>query len=177
MFHDPGARRAYILTKAVVFAFAALVTWPLARVFGPRAWWGLAVFGCALVVITALVMIGSRERQPSSEENGEDESGALTSSGAPVMLPVEDHLDLHSFSPQEIPHVVVDYLEAAHDHGFREVRLIHGRGIGVQRERVRGVLGKHPLVAEFHDAPPARGGWGATVAYLRDSHRPADPEE
>jgi dsDNA-specific endonuclease/ATPase MutS2 len=61
---------------------------------------------------------------------------------------------------------VNDYLEAAHAKGFREVRLIHGRGIGVQRERVRSTLAKHPLVASFSDATADRGGWGATIAFL-----------
>jgi dsDNA-specific endonuclease/ATPase MutS2 len=63
--------------------------------------------------------------------------------------------------------VVRAYLDEASERGFQEVRLIHGRGIGVQRERVRSVLSEHPSVAEYHDAPPARGGWGATVVRLR----------
>lgn len=84
-----------------------------------------------------------------------------------VAIPVEDALDLHAFSPREIPDVVASYLEAATDAGFREVRLIHGRGTGFQRGRVRQVLQRHPLVQEFCDAPPERGGWGATVVVLR----------
>jgi dsDNA-specific endonuclease/ATPase MutS2 len=63
--------------------------------------------------------------------------------------------------------VVADYLEEAHRSGFAEVRLIHGRGIGVQREIVRSVLGRHPLVEGFADAPPERGGWGATLVRLK----------
>jgi DNA-nicking Smr family endonuclease len=86
-----------------------------------------------------------------------------------VVLPIEDSIDLHPFAPAEIPSVVRDYLEAAHAAGFREVRLIHGRGIGVQRERVQSLLARHPLVQQHHDAPPDRGGWGATVAYLREA--------
>jgi dsDNA-specific endonuclease/ATPase MutS2 len=66
-----------------------------------------------------------------------------------------------------VPDVVSDYLEAARARGFREVRLIHGRGIGVQRERVRAVLGRYPAVESFHDAPPERGHWGATVVRLQ----------
>ena len=62
------------------------------------------------------------------------------------------------------------YLEAVAEKGYREVRLIHGRGIGVQRERVQKLLSRHPLVIRYHDAPPERGGWGATVAYLKKSH-------
>jgi dsDNA-specific endonuclease/ATPase MutS2 len=66
-----------------------------------------------------------------------------------------------------VPSVVNDYLEAAHARGFREVRLIHGRGIGVQRAIVQSMLGGHPLVASFADATEDRGGKGATVVHLR----------
>jgi dsDNA-specific endonuclease/ATPase MutS2 len=85
----------------------------------------------------------------------------------PVDLPVEDHLDLHAFSPQEILEVVRSYLEEAAARGFPEVRLIHGKGIGFQRERIRELLAGHPLVESFADAPAERGHWGATVVRLR----------
>ena len=68
-------------------------------------------------------------------------------------VPIEDSIDLHTFQPQEIQIVVEEYLFQAGQRGFREVRIIHGRGIGVQREIVRSILVKHPGVAEFHDAP------------------------
>ena len=84
----------------------------------------------------------------------------------PVVVPIEDALDLHAFAPREIPSVVESYLEAAVEAGFREVRLIHGRGRGVQRERVRAVLAASAYVARFDDAPPERGGFGATLAWL-----------
>lgn len=84
----------------------------------------------------------------------------------PMRIPIEDALDLHAFAPAEVTAVVDDYLEAAHARGLREVRLIHGRGIGVQRARVQALLGRHPLVASFADAPPERGGWGATIVRL-----------
>ena len=87
--------------------------------------------------------------------------------GDPVVLPVEDHLDLHAFSPRDVRQVVLSYLEAARDRGLLEVRLIHGRGIGVQRESLRALLARHPDVLAFADAPPERGGWGATVVRLR----------
>jgi DNA-nicking Smr family endonuclease len=83
-----------------------------------------------------------------------------------VVLEIEDSLDLHTFQPRDIPDVVDSYLEAAHARGLREVRLIHGKGTGFQRQRVRSVLAAHPLVADFADAPPARGGWGATSVWL-----------
>lgn len=90
----------------------------------------------------------------------------------PVVVPIEDALDLHPFAPRDIPSVVESYLEAARETGFREVRLIHGRGTGFQRSRVRDVLSKSPLVESFRDAPPGRGGWGATLAVLRPLARP-----
>ncbi len=79
-----------------------------------------------------------------------------------------DALDLHGFPPPEIPGAVLAYLEDAASRGLREVRLIHGKGRGVQRQRVQELLREHPLVEEFFDAPPARGGWGATIAVLRE---------
>jgi len=84
-----------------------------------------------------------------------------------VVVAIEDSIDLHTFRPREIPAVVESYLEAAREAGFREVRLIHGRGTGFQRDRVRTVLTGHPDVESFYDAPPERGGWGATVVLLR----------
>ena len=85
----------------------------------------------------------------------------------PVEIPIEDALDLHAFAPRDVRDVVRDYLEAAHARGFREVRLIHGRGIGVQRASVQSLLRDHPLVAAFADAPEDRGGRGATIVTLR----------
>jgi dsDNA-specific endonuclease/ATPase MutS2 len=85
----------------------------------------------------------------------------------PVRIPIEDALDLHAFAPREVAAVVGDYLEEASARGFTEVRLIHGRGIGVQRAIVRAVLDRHPLVARYADAPGERGGWGATIVTLK----------
>lgn len=83
-----------------------------------------------------------------------------------AVLQIEDSIDLHGFQPRDIVNVVEDYLEAAIERGFREVRLIHGRGKGVQRARVQALLAKHPGVEDFRDAPATRGGWGATIVYL-----------
>jgi len=85
----------------------------------------------------------------------------------PKRIPIEDRIDLHSFSPKEISLLLEDYLEEAFRAGFRQVRIIHGRGTGTQRQRVRSVLSRHPLVESYGDAPPEAGGWGATVAVLR----------
>ena len=97
-----------------------------------------------------------------------DESSAGSDpSDEPVALPIEDSLDLHSFRPADVPSVVDEYLREAQARGFIEVRLIHGRGIGVQRAIVQSLLGRHPLVAGFADAPEDRGGRGATLVRLR----------
>jgi DNA-nicking Smr family endonuclease len=85
----------------------------------------------------------------------------------PVRLPIEDSLDLHVFAPKDVRPVVDEYLKEAAARGFREVRLIHGRGIGAQRASVQSLLSGHPLVLRFFDAPPERGGWGATVVMLK----------
>ena len=74
---------------------------------------------------------------------------------------------MHAFAPRDIPSVVAEYLEVAHARGFTEVRLIHGRGVGVQRRIVRSVLAGHARVAGFTDAPADRGGWGATIVRLK----------
>jgi DNA-nicking Smr family endonuclease len=83
-----------------------------------------------------------------------------------MKVPLTDTLDLHPFLPRDIPSVVDEYLLAAHTEGLRLVRLIHGRGRGVQRGRVQQTLERHPLVVEFWDAPESH--LGATVARLRD---------
>lgn len=85
----------------------------------------------------------------------------------PVVLPIEDSLDLHTFAPRDVLSVVDEYLRAAAARGLSEVRLIHGKGKGVQRAAVQARLRTHPLVERFFDAPEERGGWGATVVVLR----------
>ena len=84
----------------------------------------------------------------------------------PHEVPIEDSIDLHTFRPADIKSVVEEYVHAAHEAGLRQVRLIHGRGIGVQRGIVQAALEKHPLVESFADAPESH--LGATVAYLVD---------
>ena len=87
---------------------------------------------------------------------------------APFEVEIGDSIDLHAFHPSEVKAVTEAYLAAAHSKGFRLVRIVHGKGIGVQREIVRKVLGESPMVESFKDAPEFSGGWGATVAVLRD---------
>ena len=85
----------------------------------------------------------------------------------PVRLEIGDVFDLHSVPPREVRAIVEEYLREARRKGFRRVRIIHGKGVGVQREVVRSVLARTPFVERFADAPPEAGGWGATVALLR----------
>jgi DNA-nicking Smr family endonuclease len=80
-------------------------------------------------------------------------------------VPIEGTLDLHAFAPRDIPSVVEEYVHAAHEDGLDEIRLIHGRGIGVQRAVVQRVLAHHPLVEEFWDA--AESHLGATVVRIK----------
>jgi dsDNA-specific endonuclease/ATPase MutS2 len=84
----------------------------------------------------------------------------------PVRLEIRDVLDLHSIRPREVRAVVEEYLYQARRAGFASVRIIHGKGVGVQREIVRGVLSRTPFVEHYADAPPEAGGWGATLARL-----------
>ncbi len=85
----------------------------------------------------------------------------------PVRIPITDVFDLHSVPPADVPAVVEEYLIEAYRLGFRAVRVIHGRGIGVQREIVRAILARTSYVLAFRDAPAEAGGWGATVAIFR----------
>lgn len=97
----------------------------------------------------------------------DDESGSGEPDfDEPVVLPIEESIDLHHFHPSEVRAVVDAYVEAAQERGFREVRLIHGRGKGVQRANVQSWLAKDVRIERFEDAPPGRGGWGATLAWL-----------
>jgi len=98
----------------------------------------------------------------------DDDDPAQDDAGEPIELPIEDSLDLHAIAPADVRTAVTGYLEACRERGFREVRIIHGRGAGVQREIVRSLLARSPHVTSFADAPGDRGGWGATVVTLAD---------
>ncbi|PYT18343.1 MAG: DNA mismatch repair protein MutS [Acidobacteria bacterium] len=84
----------------------------------------------------------------------------------PVRVPVTDVFDLHTVPPRDVEAVVEEYLAEANRLGLKAIRIIHGRGIGVQREIVRKVLERTPFVQSFGDAPAEAGGWGATVITL-----------
>src|SRR5690348_11500031 len=89
------------------------------------------------------------------------------SSDEPIRIPITDVFDLHSIAPRDAKVAVEAYLEEARNLGLTVVRIIHGRGIGVQREIVRAALERSEFVESFGDAPMEAGGWGATVATLR----------
>ena len=88
-----------------------------------------------------------------------------------VELPITGELDLHAFAPGDVPSLVTEYLHACRERGILLVRLVHGRGKGVQRAVVRRLLAELPEVASFEDAPPGSGGWGATLAVLQGRDR------
>ena len=92
---------------------------------------------------------------------------AIPSEDDPIRIPVTDTLDLHPVHARDVRAVVEEYLSEAERLNLRALRIIHGKGSGVQREIVRSILARHPAVAEFHDAPLEAGGWGATVVTLR----------
>ena len=86
----------------------------------------------------------------------------------PFEIEITDSLDLHAFQPRDVKAVVTEYLKEAYKKGFRIVRIIHGKGVGVQRETVRKVLSETEFVKSFKNAPEFSGSWGATVATFKD---------
>jgi hypothetical protein len=130
---------------------------------------------------------GTEERRPDSvgdevesrgtvheSQDTEDDGGLFDPFPDPVEIEIGDVFDLHSIPPREVRAVVGEYLREARRKGFRVVRIIHGKGVGVQREVVRSVLARTPFVERFADAPAEAGGWGATVAFLSPPERTRD---
>ena len=110
-------------------------------------------------------------RALASRQEDEDE-GELLAAGEdpftePVQLEIRDVIDLHAIPPKQVQAVVEEYLLEAHRRGYRYVRIIHGKGIGVQRQAVRAILDRTAFVVEYYDAPPQAGGLGTTIAELR----------
>jgi dsDNA-specific endonuclease/ATPase MutS2 len=117
-------------------------------------------------------LFGSRQKPSldyteSDPEPSEPETDLYEPFPVPVEVEISDVLDLHSFAPRDVKRVVEEYLTQAHAAGFSRIRLIHGKGVGVQREMVRAILARTAFVIDFKDAPPEAGGWGATVARLK----------
>jgi dsDNA-specific endonuclease/ATPase MutS2 len=107
---------------------------------------------------------GKRRRNATSE-------GSHRSVSA-VRMDITDTLDLHTFSPAELEPLLEDYMEECLKLGITEIRIIHGKGKGIQRRRVQSVLSRSPLVQSYHDADPGGGGWGATIAVLGKANIP-----
>jgi DNA-nicking Smr family endonuclease len=84
----------------------------------------------------------------------------------PIEIPVDGVLDLHTFSPKEVSDLLQDYIELCREKGILEIRIIHGKGQGIQKARVHALLSRNSMVSRFRDAPPESGGWGATVVTL-----------
>jgi DNA-nicking Smr family endonuclease len=91
-----------------------------------------------------------------------------------VVVPLQDSIDLHAFQPKDIPSVVREYLEQCREAGIRQIRIVHGKGIGVQRNVVHSVLRNHPAVQSFQEAPLEAGGWGATLVVLKEETGKSD---
>lgn len=104
------------------------------------------------------------EDQASADE---DEVDPFNPFPEPVTIEIRDVFDLHTIHPRDVKRVVEEYLHEARRAGFRSVRIVHGKGVGVQREIVRSILSRTPFVADWTDAPPEAGGWGATIAHLK----------
>lgn len=113
------------------------------------------------------------KRSPAEEDEPDTPAAE---DDAPFVMPIEDAIDLHTFAPRDVPSVVEEYLFEAQARGFQEVRVIHGRGKGVQRRIVQGVLARHPAVDSFRDAPATRGGWGATLVWLKKPDKKSEPD-
>lgn len=119
---------------------------------GPRtAWRRLVIFAAAT---------GNRRILRSMATDDQE-------SLAPIELPIDGVLDLHTFAPADVKELVVDYVEECARRGIQQVRIIHGKGQGVLRRIVHGVLQRHPRVHGYVLADPSGGGWGATVVQLR----------
>lgn len=135
----------------------------------------------------ALQKTSSQNQPEPSDERPEDQSGDAANASFeyskehlddacldpfnpfpdPVVIEFRDVLDLHSIPPKQVRAVVEEYLEEAHRRGFRYLRIIHGKGIGVQREMVRSILSRTSFVVDYQDAPMDAGSWGATIVTLQ----------
>ena len=85
----------------------------------------------------------------------------------PIRIPIEDVLDLHTFRPRDIPNLLEDYFDECIKSGILSVRIIHGKGKGIQKRQVHKILKQHASVKSFKDAPPEAGGWGATIVEIK----------
>ena len=117
-----------------------------------------------------------REGEGASNELEDEQVDPFNPFPEPVTIEITDVIDLHTIPPRDVKRVVEEYLQAAHDRGFRSVRIIHGKGIGVQREMVRSILARLPFVSDWTDAPPDAGGLGATIVRFAPASRLIDTD-
>lgn len=104
---------------------------------------------------------------PESKPDPDGDMDPINPFPDPIDVPITDVIDLHTIPPRDVSRVVKEYLYQAHESGFRSVRIIHGKGIGVQRDMVRTILAKTEFVADWTDAPPIAGGLGATIVRFK----------
>ncbi len=102
------------------------------------------------------------------EDDDDDNDDGFWMSEEPVALPINGILDLHTFSPKEIKHLIPDYIDECLVNNIFQLRIIHGKGIGNLRRTVHSILDKHPAVKSYHLAGQTSGGWGATEVDLRN---------
>jgi len=110
-------------------------------------------------------MENMKPRDPKTEDNSILTNATVDQE--PIVLPIDGVLDLHTFSPKEVADLLGDYVDECLKMGIYDLRIIHGKGKGVLRDRVRKILAKNLLVESFSEAPPEAGGWGATLVRLR----------
>jgi dsDNA-specific endonuclease/ATPase MutS2 len=110
-------------------------------------------------------LAGERVRDEAAEaaRAEEDEVDPFNPFPEPIRIEITDVFDLHTIAPRDVKRIVEEYLREAYEKGYRSVRIIHGKGIGVQRELVRSTLARTSFVRGWTDAPPEAGGWGATL--------------
>jgi DNA-nicking Smr family endonuclease len=115
----------------------------------------------------ASTSIGTRSKAPRTVDDHSNDP-ILFEQPDPVEIPINGVLDLHTFSPKDLPDLLDDYLEACLERDIYDLRIIHGKGKGILRDRVRAILSRHAQVQSFSEAPLEAGGWGATVVRLKD---------
>jgi len=108
----------------------------------------------------------------SQEQLDDDSVDPYNPFPEPVAVEITDIIDLHTIPPRDVKRVVEEYLFQARRSGFQSVRIIHGKGVGVQQRMVRSILDRTPQVSHWTDAPPEAGGLGATIAHLNTLHEP-----
>lgn len=109
-------------------------------------------------------------RNSKPTQRSSDEENLIDPFPEPVIIPIEPELDLHTFSPKEVGPLLEDYLQSCRENGIFEVKIIHGKGKGQLKARVKSILAKNPLILHLEDADFDSGGWGATIVQIARKH-------